>query len=156
MRRVFLVFSLLLVLACEPTRPTPSFSIPTPTSAAPCTAEQISLSPMTEGATGSTVAYVEIAHSGVPCRLEGVARLSLLDTGGKELPVRGNPSTIPISMMLPTDTGLTWSWQNWCGDPIEIVYEFVVAGRRAAPLEGRAGPRCDAPSGESILQFVQQ
>lgn len=145
MRRAAIILVLLGMLACEPGRPTP---IPS------CTAEQISFTPMVEGAGGATVAYIEIRHSGASCRLRVEVGLRIVGEAGKTVEITSNPSSVSVDRIMPSDiAGVTWSWHNWCGDPISIRYVFSVEEKERT-LGSKAGPRCDSPGGESFLQLV--
>ena len=141
----------LVLAACSGAKP---FAEPTRSSTAPCGAEAVGFKPQTEGATGSSVVYLEITHSGSPCRFTGDAKLTIEDAGGKPLDVDGNPSTQQITRELPLDAqGVSWIWRNWCGGDIPITFLFEVAGERVE-LDARGGARCDEPGGPSTLAAI--
>jgi hypothetical protein len=138
------------LVACSNGKP---FADPTP-SDAPCGAEAVTFKPQTEGATGSSVVYLEITHSGSACRFSGQAKLTIVDEDGKPLDVEGNPSTQQIARDLPLDAqGISWIWRNWCGDDVPITFVFEVAGERVE-LDARTGARCEEPGGSSSLSAI--
>lgn len=117
----------------------------------PCTAGQLTFSPMVEGATGSAVVYVELGHTGESCHVGSTVMLRIEDAAGELLKITGNPGTVVIEGDLPDDhLSAGWLWSNWCAqdDAIRFVFstEDVVA-----TLDSRTGPRCDTPAGGSSL-----
>lgn len=141
----------LVLAACSQGKP---FAEPTTSATARCGAEAVTFKPQTEGATGSSVVYLEITHSGSPCRLSGEAKLTIADADGKALDVEGNPSTQAVVRDLPLDAqGISWIWRNWCGDDVPVTFVFEVAGERVE-LDARAGARCDEPGGRSSLSAI--
>lgn len=141
----------LVLAACSSGEP---FAEPTDAPTPPCGAEAVAFKPQTEGATGSSVVYLEITHSGSPCRLSAEAKLTIEDGDGKALGVDGNPSTQSVVRDLPIDAqGISWIWRNWCGDDVPVTFVFEVAGERVE-LDAGAGARCDEPGGRSSLSAI--
>jgi hypothetical protein len=82
------------------------------------------------------------------CRLRANVTFSIRDSGGKLLPIRGNPARLTLKANSLRRTGrpahVSWWWSNWCGRAKPpFIYEGRI-GQLAVRFFERTSPRCES------------
>ena len=86
------------------------------------------------------------ARSG-PCHLDGKLAMVVLDSGGRALPVQGNPDSQPVTADLRTPAKAAWTWANACSPDGRYRFEFFGLGAGAQGAGTVPVCRKDAPQG---------
>lgn len=131
----------------------------TPSALARCRASDLSVEMFVQSAGGPVTGSVYFSNVGTSaCILRGTARIRVLGSDDRELPVRlvysldfltgNNPGLVQLSPGDDRSASISIRWSNWCGPTTgPIKFSVILPGKEGHLIaEPASGDRVDVPS----------